>query len=92
MRIIRVPALPAVVLVKGPGICAVAIPNNLPSHEVLELASLVLSPTEYEEVRDAVRPAPPVPPHYQGGRPWSEDGIEELTSFAQQERPVWRNR
>lgn len=55
MRIIRLSAaLPAVVLVKGPGVCAVAIPDNLPSHEVLELASLMLSPTEYEEVRHAV--------------------------------------
>ena len=60
MRIVRVPALPAVVLVKGRGICAVAIPDHLPSHEVLELASLVLSPTEYEEVRHAVMPARPV--------------------------------
>jgi len=55
MRIVRVSALPAVVLVKGPGVCAVAIPDNLPSHEVLELASLVLSPAEYEEVRHAIR-------------------------------------
>lgn len=66
MRIIRVSALPAVVLVKGPGICAVAIPDNLPAHEVLELASLVLSTTEYEEVRHAVRPAPLAPPQHQG--------------------------
>ena len=56
MRIIRMSALPAVVLVKGPGVCAVAIPDSLPSHEVLELASLVLSTTEYEEVRHAVKP------------------------------------
>jgi len=56
MRIVRVSALPAVVLVKGPGVCAVAIPDSLPSHEVLELASLVLSPAEYEEVRHAVGP------------------------------------
>jgi hypothetical protein len=70
MRIIRVPALPAVVLVKRRGICAVAIPDNLPSHEVLELASLVLSPTEYEEVRHAVvTPAPPAPAQHQGRRP-----------------------
>lgn len=56
MRIIRMSDLPAVVLVKGPGVCAVAIPDGLPSHEVLELASLVLSTTEYEEVRDAIKP------------------------------------
>jgi hypothetical protein len=56
MRVIRLPALPAVVLVKGPGVCAVAIPDNLPRDEVLELASLVLSTSEYEEVRDAVAP------------------------------------
>lgn len=56
MRVIRLPALPAVVLVKGPGVCAVAIPDNLPSDEVLELASLVLTTTEYEEVREAVEP------------------------------------
>lgn len=56
MLVIRLPALPAVVRVKGPGVCAVAIPDNLPSDEILELASLVLSTREYEEVRDAVRP------------------------------------
>lgn len=56
MRVIRVPALPAVVLVKGPGMCTVAIPDSLPSDEILELASLVLSATEYEEVARAVRP------------------------------------
>lgn len=56
MRVIRLPALPAVVRVKGPGVCAVAIPDDLPSDEVLELASLVLTTTEYEEVREAVQP------------------------------------
>ncbi|HET6192508.1 MAG TPA: hypothetical protein VFE59_36540 [Trebonia sp.] len=33
-----------------------AIPDSLPSHEVLELASLVLSTGEYEEFRRAVEP------------------------------------
>jgi hypothetical protein len=56
MRIIRSPALPAVVLVRGPGVCAVVIPDSLPSHEILELASLVLSTTEYEEFQHAVEP------------------------------------
>lgn len=56
MRVIRSSALPAVVLVKGAGVCAVVIPENLPRDEILELASLVLSVREYEEVRDAVAP------------------------------------
>ena len=56
MRVIRSSPLPAVVLVRGPGVCAVAIPEGLPSDEILELASLVLSTTEYEEFRHAVRP------------------------------------
>jgi hypothetical protein len=57
MRIVRSSGLPAVVLVKGQGVCAVAIPEDLPSGEVLELASLVLSTSEYEEFRRAVGPA-----------------------------------
>jgi hypothetical protein len=56
MGIIRMSDLPAVVPVKGPAVCAVAIPEGLPSHDVLELASLVLSTPEYEEVRDAIKP------------------------------------
>jgi hypothetical protein len=57
MRIIRSSGLPAVVLVRGHGVFSVAIPDSLPSHEVLELASLVLSTGEYEEFRRAVEPA-----------------------------------
>lgn len=49
MRIIHSSALPAVVRIKGRGVCAVAIPDGLPEHKVLELASLVLSNTEYQE-------------------------------------------
>ena len=56
MRIIRSSDLPAVVLVKGRGIFAVAIPERLSSGEVLELARLVLSTGEYEEFRNAVEP------------------------------------
>jgi hypothetical protein len=58
MRIIRSSGPPAVVLVKGPGVFTVAIPERLSSHEVLELASLVLSTSEYEEFRHAVESAP----------------------------------
>jgi len=57
MRIIRSSDVPAVVLVKGRGVFTVAIPDGLPSHEVLELASLVLSTSEYEEFLRAVEPA-----------------------------------
>jgi len=57
MRIFRSSDLPAVVLVKGRGVVTVAVPQSLSSHEVLELASLVLSTSEYEEFRDAVEPA-----------------------------------
>ena len=57
MRIFRSSDLPAVVLVKGRGVVTVAIPQSLPSHEVLELASLVLSTSEYDEFRDAVERA-----------------------------------
>jgi hypothetical protein len=56
MRIIRSSRLPAVVLVKGRGVFTVAIPERLSSDEVLELASLVLSTSEYEEFRHAVEP------------------------------------
>lgn len=56
MWIIRSSDLQAVVLVKGPGVFRVAIPERLPSDEVLELASLVLSTSEYEEFRHAVEP------------------------------------
>jgi hypothetical protein len=57
MRIIRSSGLPAVVLVRGRGVRTLAIPQSLPSHEVLELASLVLSTSEYEELQHAVQPA-----------------------------------
>ena len=56
MRIIRSSGLPAVVLVRGRGVFTVAIPESLPSHEVLELASLVLSTSEYEEFCAVVEP------------------------------------
>ena|SRR5712664_3427640 len=67
MRIIHWSGLPAVVLVKGRGVCAVAVPESLASREVLELASLVLSPSEYREFQDEVKPAdgegPPIGEH-----------------------------
>ena len=56
MRIIRSSYLPAVVLVRGRGVRTVAIPESLTSHQVLELASLVLSPREYEELWHVMEP------------------------------------
>ncbi len=56
MWIIRSSDLRAVVLVKGRGVFRVVIPERLPHNEVLELASLVLSTSEYEEFRCAVEP------------------------------------
>lgn len=35
----------------------VAIPDGLPRHDVLDLASLVLSDSEYQELRSAIEPA-----------------------------------
>jgi hypothetical protein len=55
MRIIRSSEVPAVVLVKAREECTLAIPESLPSREVLELASLMLSTSEYEELRHAVQ-------------------------------------
>jgi len=57
MRIIRSSDLPAVVLVRARGLRTLAIPERLPSREVLELASLMLSTSEYEELRHAVESA-----------------------------------
>jgi hypothetical protein len=57
MRIIRSSGLRAVIRVRDRGMVAVAFPESLPAHEVLELASLVLSTSEYEEFLDAVEPA-----------------------------------
>jgi hypothetical protein len=54
MRIIRLSDLSALVLVKGRGVFTVAIPERLTSDEVLELASLVLSTSEYEEFLHSV--------------------------------------
>jgi hypothetical protein len=57
MRIIRSSGLRAVVRVKDRGMVTVAFPESLPSRDVLELASLVLSTSEYEEFLNAVEPS-----------------------------------
>jgi hypothetical protein len=58
MRIVRQAGLPAVVTVKGPGVDAVAIPEGLPAEDVLELASLVLTPSEYQQVQREMEEKP----------------------------------
>jgi hypothetical protein len=49
----------------------VAVPDRLPGHHVLDLASLVLNDREYEELRSAIEPAPataPEPSRFPGKR------------------------
>ncbi len=59
MRIVRWSGLPAVVRVRRRGDVTVAIPSGLAREDVLDLASLVLSSGEYQELRHAIRPAGP---------------------------------
>lgn len=60
MHIIRSPDLPAVVLIRGrqgQGVLAIGIPARLAPHEVLELASLIMSPGEYDRLWRAMEPS-----------------------------------
>ncbi len=59
MRIVRWSGLPAVVRVRSRGDVTVAIPSGLAREDVLDLASLVLSSGEYQELRHAIRPTGP---------------------------------
>ncbi|GIH76766.1 hypothetical protein [Planobispora longispora] len=59
MRVVRWPGPPAVVKVKTRGVLTVAVSPALTHREVLELASLVLSGSEYQEFRREIDPAPP---------------------------------
>ena len=58
MRIHRWHGPPAVVRVQTRTDVIVAIPARLPGHHVLDLASLVLTDREYEELRNAIEPTP----------------------------------
>lgn len=49
MRVVRWSGLPAVVRIRDRGHITVAVPRNLSRQEVLDLAGLVLSGTEYQE-------------------------------------------
>jgi hypothetical protein len=57
-RVVRWAGLPAVVRVKTRADVIVAIPRGLPHHDVLDLASLVLTGHEYQEFRHRIEPAP----------------------------------
>jgi hypothetical protein len=59
MRIVRWSGLRAVVKVKSRGDVTVAIPRGVPSSEVLDLASLVLSGGEYQELCHVMGSAAP---------------------------------
>lgn len=62
MRIHHWHGLPAVVRVQTRSDVIVAIPDRLPGHHVLDLASLVLTAGEYEELRNAIESAPDAGP------------------------------
>lgn len=61
-RIHRWDGPPAVVRVQTRTDVIVAVPDSLPGHHVLDLASLVLTDPEYEQLRSAIEPAPDAAP------------------------------
>lgn len=61
-RIHRWNGPPAVVRVKTRTDVIVAVPDRLPGHHVLDLASLVLTDREYQELRSAIEPGPATSP------------------------------
>lgn len=61
-RIQRWDGPPAVVRVQTRTDVIVAVPASLPRHHVLDLASLVLTNQEYEELRGIIQPAPDTAP------------------------------
>ena len=65
-RVVRWSGPPAVVRVKTRADLIVAIPSKLPRREVLDLASLVLSGREYQELRHKIEPAPGSAPERTG--------------------------
>lgn len=61
-RVIRWFGAEAVVRVKTRTDVVVAIPTSMPGHEVLDLARLVLSAQEHQELRTKIDPAQPPEP------------------------------
>jgi len=57
MQIVRWSGPSAVVRVKTREDVTVAIPSGVPDNDVLDLASLILSNGEYQELRLAIEPA-----------------------------------
>jgi len=68
MRVVRWSGPPAVVRVETPVDVIVAVPCELPRHDVLGLARLVLSGREYAELRRKTRPANSSQPSRGSGR------------------------
>jgi hypothetical protein len=61
-RVVRWSGPPAVVRVKTRADLIVAIPSALPRHEVLDLARLVLSGREYQQLRREIEHGPGTSP------------------------------
>lgn len=61
-RIHRWKGPPAVVRVKTRTDVIVAVPDKVPGHHVLDLASLVLTDREYQELRSVIESGPATPP------------------------------
>ncbi|GGS95379.1 hypothetical protein GCM10010156_62040 [Planobispora rosea] len=59
MRIVRWPGPPVVVKVKTRGVLTVAVSPALTDREILDLASLVLSGSEYQGFRREIGHTPP---------------------------------
>lgn len=68
---------PAVVRVKTRADLIVAIPSELPRHEVLNLASLVLSGREYQQLRHEIEQAPGSGPGTSGTHAPSARGVRD---------------
>lgn len=76
-RVVRWSGPPAVVRVKTRTGLIVAIPSELPRHEVLDLASLVLSGREYQQLRREIEHVPGSGPGTSATHAPSADGMRD---------------
>lgn len=61
MRITRLADIPVVMHIRDHGDTVVAVPSRLSDHDILNLASLVLSSEEYAELADQLGCGPDPP-------------------------------